>query len=250
MKIYCASPSATDFCHLGYARTLAHLFEVLATRDIPFSYHAIRSSDVVLNRNSIAHRFLHDTDATHLMMLDTDMEIEPQVFGRFLDRDHPFVGAVYSRRKLDLDAFHAHARSGVDVATAKALASDFPVHLPDGTLHFADGFVPVTGIGMGCVLIARTVFDTIANAGGAAEIDDDLGALTGVGTRYRDYFGLIRGANGAYLSEDLSFCKRAVDTGAVEIMGYIGPGVHHLGQFRYSGAFEHVLKAASDTQKN
>ena len=246
MKILCASPFATDQCLFGYTNTIACLFGLLAARNISFDYQAVRSSDVVLNRNVIAHKFIENSDATHLLMLDTDMEIEMRVFEHFLKTGHDFMGAVYSRRKLDLAAFHAHARAGKDVETAKALASNFPVRLPKGKFTFANAFAPVEGIGMGCVLIARRVFEEVARQGHAPVVTDDLATLFGIGDKYRDYFGLLPNGDGSHLSEDYSFCKRVVDTTGVDIMGYIGPGVHHLGQFQFSGAFQSVLVDAME----
>lgn len=245
MKIIIASPYATDNCLFGYTNTVAKLSVLLSERGIAFDYYAVRSSDVVLNRNVIAHSFVERSDATHLLMLDTDMEIEMRVFEHYLESGHDFMGAVYARRKLDLEAFHAHAQAGKDVDTAKALASDYPVRLPEGQLRYGNAFAPVEGIGMGCVLIARRVFEEVARQGHAPEIHDTLATLFGIGDRYRNYFGLMRGDDGSYTSEDFSFCKRVVDTEGVDIMGYIGPGVHHLGQFRYSSPFQNVLANAS-----
>ncbi|MEL7164655.1 MAG: hypothetical protein AAGL96_04205 [Pseudomonadota bacterium] len=242
MKVLVASPFANDNSTLGYTATVAWLSQLLAERGVPFDYYPAISGDVVLNRNVIAHRFLSDPDATHLIMLDSDMQVEKSVFAHFLAQDHEFMGAVYARRKIDLARFHAEAQAGKDVGTAKALASDFIVHFPSTRVAFENHFTPVTGIGLGCVMIARRVFQSILDAGLAPQTPDKAAHQFGIGNQYHDFFRTIRHEDGSMTSEDYAFCQRATQSGTVQIMGYIGPGVHHTGQFQYSTAYDLVLR--------
>lgn len=227
--------------------TMMGLVKLLAQRGIEFDFYSARSSDVVLNRNVIAQKFLSMPDATHVLMIDTDMMIENRVFEHFLNAEHDFMGAIYAKRRLDLDKFFDLAKDGKDIATAKALASEFLVRFESGRVTFANGFAPVTGIGFGCVLIARTVFETIVAKGLAPSVTDPLAAQFGVGDWYNDFFSPLQVGSDMPLSEDLSFCKRACDTDAIKIMGYIGPGVYHTGDFNYSAPYDRVLRELMDT---
>lgn len=222
--------------------TMMGLAKLLAQRGIAFDFYSARSSDVVLNRNVITRKFLSIPDATHVLMIDTDMQIENRVFEHFLNAGHDFMGAVYAKRRLDLQKFFDLAKDGKDIATAKALASEFLVSFEAGRVTFANGFAPVTGIGFGCVLIARSVFETIIAKGLAPSVRDPLATQFGVGDTYHDFFSPLQVGSDMPLSEDLSFCKRACDTGEVKIMGYIGPGVYHTGDFNYSAPYDRVLQ--------
>ncbi|MEL7092572.1 MAG: hypothetical protein AAFN94_12635 [Pseudomonadota bacterium] len=242
MKVFIASPFSNPTCTSDYAVSLVALTQVLSKAHIPFEYYTVISSDIVLNRNVAAHRFLADPDATHLVMLDTDMRIENRVFQHFLDSGHPFMGAVYSRRKINLQKFHEMAQAGKDAATAKALASDFIVEFPSTTVSFANHFTPVSGIGFGCVMIARAVFEELIEQGLAPLITDRMSEQFGIGDTYHDFFRINRRDDGSYESEDIAFCRRTLQTQKFDIMGYIGPGVYHTGQFHYSTAYDLVLK--------
>ncbi|MEL7092571.1 MAG: hypothetical protein AAFN94_12630, partial [Pseudomonadota bacterium] len=141
-------------------------------------------------------------------------------------------------------------KSGKDIATAKALASEFLVTFASDRVTFANGFTPVTGIGFGCVLIARTVFEKIIAKGMAPKIHDPTAGQFDIGEHYHDFFRPIPVQADTPLSEDLSFCKRACDTGEVEIMGYIGPGVYHTGDFNYSAPYDRVLRDLMQNTQN
>jgi hypothetical protein len=146
-------------------------------------------------RNMQAAAFLDSTDAAWLLMIDSDELLSADVFdmltGAAHDKSHPVVAGLY---------FGAFPSAG-----------PYPQPVPVA-YDFKDGsFVPISsieprglrrvdGVGTGCLLIHRSVLESMR-----AESEPGL----------RNWCWFADGPTGddRWISEDLTFCRRLMDRG-------------------------------------
>jgi GT2 family glycosyltransferase len=172
-------------------------------------YIAMRcnSGGLVEGRNKVAREFLtHDAD--WLFIVDSDMGFAPDTLERLLDAadpdERPIMGVLYfAWREVEVDG-----ASGFRCKAAPVI-HDW-VETSEGQLFMGvnrypqDTVMRCAGTGCGGLLVHRGVFEKIeANYGPA-------------------WYDRIRGDDGRWISEDLSFCVRA---GALGFPVHVHTGV-------------------------
>ena len=186
---------------------------------------AIGDSKIEHARNRLAHKFL-ETDAKWLMMIDddiipcigrpawfrywvqaarslADLPLQRHVLHRLVGAGKTLVGASYFGRQ----------EGGALMASDQTLAPR--------ARAYEDKVVEVDWVGTGCILIHRKVFEDIrAKFGDSLKID--------VPDYDYDYFRPFDSAHG----EDVSFCKRAKETGHQSHLD-LGLPVFHVGYKTY-----------------
>ena len=243
MRVMIATPTAGGMVTAAHAQTLAGATQALTERGATYRYVGVDGPDVEISRNLLAHSFLEDASATHLLCLDSDMAVDIAVLRHFLKLDLPIVGAAYAERWLDLPGFAAAMRDDDDVVRARALASGFTVRMTPGEKAVRNGCVEAEAFGFGCVLIRREVFQALIDREKVAPFVSSKLRGAGVEGTVWDFFGRIRLEDGDWLSEDYAFCRRVRALGDTRLMAYVGPGVGHVGQFTYGGPYMERLKA-------
>lgn len=141
-KVLLAMP-AYDTPSAATAFALARSREALSAAGIKSALHLLQGNCHVDDaRNSIVRDFLEDTDCTHLMFLDADVDWEPEDLVQLCSRDCDVVGGVYPYR-----------RDGSD---------HMPVRLLPGAEPTADGLLEVEGLPTGFLKIKRGVLEFMA----------------------------------------------------------------------------------------
>ncbi len=245
MKVMIASPAAGGIVTTSYASSLMSAAAAFHGVGAAFVHEICDGPDIVANRNYLANTFLRQGELSHLLFIDTDMKIRRQVFEHFIAAEKDMIGAVYSQRALDQEKLAKLLAEGEPLEKARALAAEYNVLMEPGEYTIDNMLVPVTGLGFGCVLLARRVLEVMVEKGVAGDLNSVMVKRAGLDGAAHDFFGLIELANGDLLSEDYSVCRRARETGAVEVLGYVGGGVLHTGPFDYSAPYIHRLKAGS-----
>jgi hypothetical protein len=164
------------------------------------AYIAVRCSTggLVEARNEAVRMFLEDGRADWLWWVDTDMGFRPDVIDRLVDVadpvERPVVGALcFAWKEMSEDGYGGYACAPCPTLYRWAKT-------PDGRQGFLawmdypdDQVVQVAGTGSACILIHRSVFETIGDKYGAG----------------RWYDRMTNPSTGQLFSEDLSFCAKA-----------------------------------------
>jgi FkbM family methyltransferase len=134
-------------------------------------------------RNTLTAWFL-DSDATHLLFLDSDLVFSPEMIARLCSHDAPVVAGMYPL-KTDTDG------------TIEWCLNALP-----GAVKRPDGLLPVRYAGTGAMLIARDVFRRMYDAGLAARYHPGSDRA-----QWQHDFWRVGVHDGRYLSEDWFFCE-------------------------------------------
>jgi hypothetical protein len=235
-KLFIASPTI-GLVHAEYCLSLARTIQHLHGQGIATSYGTIDGSTALAEkRDWLAAHFVQATDATHMLFIDSDMAFDEDLAFRLLGFGKDVIGAICTRRALDLAGYGARIQHGDAPERALALAHEF-VFLPEESqqIHVAGDLCRIAGLGAAFMLISRRCIETVS-AGADAYVSLN-------GDTVRGIFARIDRRDARPLSEDYSFCQRWRESGG-EVWAYIKAQIWHCGTMRYGVPFERYLAAA------
>lgn len=134
---------AHDTLHTNFAIALANLTSKLTKDNINYQLHVICGSVVAESRTRLANEAL-DHGASHLLWLDSDIHFPANVVTRFLQHNKDIVAANYSTR-------YSPYRSVAFVDSNNS----------DKRLETKFGLHKVWAVGMGCMLVKKSVFENL-----------------------------------------------------------------------------------------
>lgn len=142
MSVAICIPS-TDQVQVGFARCLANLTASLASQGIQFDIVMSLGSVLPQQRTEIVQKVLQK-DYEWLLWLDSDMHFPDHTFNTLSSHFKDVVAATYSTRRKPQRSVAFKDLEKVDERVAK------------GT-----GLQPVDAVGMGCMLVHRSVYNKV-----------------------------------------------------------------------------------------
>lgn len=173
MKLAICVP-ARDTVQVGFAKCLANLTAHLAKENINYELIFNLGSVIPQQRNTLAESAL-ENKADYVLWLDSDMHFPATVFNRLLNHKKEICAATYSTR----------------IKPQRSVAFLDKNNL-DKRLQAKTGLHQVFAVGMGCMLVSRTVFEHLPKPWFQYVWNRDTEDLSG---------------------EDIYFCNQANDTG-------------------------------------
>ena len=237
-KLLIATPAFGEVFYTPYVHSIFRLHRALTPKNWSLTFASIAYSDVAEARDFLISHWFDKTDASHLLFVDADMGFDPQLVLDMLALKKPVVGAIYTRRQVDLARLAKLAAEGEPAERAIARAHDFIVRPVRGRpARRLNGFLEVDGCGAGLLLIQRACIDTMLKK--MPEISDAAAPknspLAKNLTRLIRAFDQIA-VDGGRLSEDFSFCRRWRTCGG-EIWARTDKSVTHIGLHRFESRY-------------
>ncbi len=232
VKLLVATPTANGVALTGYVEALAAMLVRLALSGVPVTFRALDGEHLILQRNLLVQEFLR-SDATHLLFADSDLTFPADLCQRLLATGKPFIGTAYPKRRLDLRALKSRLEQ-IEFRTALALAYDWNLHAIDGTATVSRGLAQVKALPGGFMLIARSVFELMAQKGEAP-------VMTGAVDPPRAFFREMRSGD-SLIDLDYAFCMAYERCGG-EAWLYVDAEIGHLGDDRTAPPFAALLQA-------
>lgn len=197
-------------------------------------------ADVVRVRNRIVQYFLDQTEDTHLLFVDSDVEFHPNAVLGMLRANKPMVACPYPRRSgVNWDAVKQGAELGAEPLESVAYQySILGYDVNTASIDEETYTTEVEGVGFGLVLLRREELKAAYDATMVYETyADDPWHLRPTRAPIADMF-MLRRAEGLP-SEDFSFCANWRQLGN-KVHLYLGPGApaSHWGLARHGGHIE------------
>ena len=241
MKVLIGTPTAGGIAKIQYSTSVLSCANAVAEVGGRCDLVTFDGAHLVIARNYIAHCALTDPEVTHVLSLDSDMDVDINVFRRMIAADADLIAAVYTERGMDMQAFANDLAVSRDKGRATARAARFTSTVEEGKLTVSNHLCTLKNTALGCSLIRRSVFERIIEGGHVEPFICRKLRDMGVKGEMWDFFAESPAPQGGFLSEDYSFCERAKAAG-VTLTGYVGRGVGHVGSFTYEGPFIERLK--------
>jgi len=161
-------------------------------------------------RNNLAGKFLHNTNATHMMFIDSDIRFTPSDIFKLIMADKDVCCGAYPVKQMP----------------PKLVINELSDGESEGDL------VEVSTAGTGFMLIKRQVFDKMIEAYPKTKYKEHVG----LGAQYEPYlyalFDTDISQEGYYLSEDWTFCLRWRAIGG-KVWIHKGIDLGHVGIYEY-----------------
>lgn len=226
--IVLAVPCYTGQLHIGTSRSILHDVMTLYGRGDSVQFaDETGNADISLCRAMIVAKFLNVKDATHLVMIDSDVCWESGGLVKLVDAGVDFVAGAYPMRLGgDRPQYHMHLKDG-----------------PGHTLDPATGLLEVDAVPAGFVCLTRSMLERMIQHYADSKISF---SQCPNGVAWDLFDGLsFTGTDGLRhkWGEDYSFCKRWTGMGGkiwcnpTVAMGHLGT---KLWQGRLSDSFKPV----------
>ena len=213
---------------------------------IKFSF-LFNESLITRARNYLVDEFIHRSNCTHMLFLDSDIHFNPQDVIALLALDKDVSGGPYPKKAIKWKSIKTAMTKNpdIDISVLEKLTGDYVFNPVKGTASFSVSEpLQVLEIGTGFMMIKREVFDKMEEAYPMIRYKPDhVGQANFDGSRYIHAFfdtvidtkdSIVGGGSDRYLSEDYMFCQMWRKIGG-EI--YLCPWMKtsHIGTYHFQG---------------
>ncbi len=215
--------------------------------ELRFSLGIIATSMSAFAHNALASKVLNDPTFSHVLFINGDTALSPQLLVKMILSNKPVVGCVLPETTFDYKKFHTSRLAMDQPQVARYLANGyvggdqaFATRGPDGDeLEFVNGFVRVNYASTRLLLIRRDVLELMKAKFPELWVDD-------AGAGYRDTgldggvlqcFDGFQGPDGVFVRDDAAFCRRWVEGCGGEIWACIDEPVSRAGDEPFLGHY-------------
>lgn len=231
-RIFIATPMYGGMCTGAYAKSMMSVPGTMVNHGIAVAIRFVMNNSLIQSaRNQLADIFMDDTDSTHMMFIDADIEFDPMDIIHMIKADVDVIGGVYPKKRIAWHRIRQAIEAGVPDDKLELHTGDMVVNMLEGaseaTVKATEPF-EVKGVGTGFMLIKRSVFERLQGVVDTY-LDDDEKVI-------HEYFSLIKEPEtGKQLSEDYAFCMMCRKAG---IKIHIAPwaAFSHVGTYEFKGS--------------
>jgi hypothetical protein len=206
-------------------------------------------------RNALASAAFADSNVSHLLMIDPDMSVPPEVVIAMLDFDQPVVAAPYPNRDWNRQAFADAVRKIDDIVVAEACAVTYVGG--DDDLVMSQGpdgkpkpitrgpFARVKSCGAGVILVKRGALELMAAKRPDLVINEARGDYERMGfkgNRIIECFEYSSNLTSDQAAEGAGFAKAWIEDCGGEIWTYMDATIMRYAEHRFVGHYASKLK--------
>lgn len=233
-KLYISTPCYDAMMTMQYTTSLLRLITLLNRRNIDFIIDFIGNESLIPRaRNTALGKFMQ-TDCTHLLFIDSDIEFPENAVFDLLQYDKDVTCCCYPTKGYNWKKFlHSMQHNKESKETFESRGLNFaynPYYNNNNKIIKKDDFIKVQHAATGFMLIKRDILEKLQNK--HKELTIKTNTLS-----YKD--NIICGIfccmikDQVYLSEDYSFCQRVNDIGG-SIWLNIHYNLNHIGKYSFN----------------
>ena len=225
-------------CTGFFTQSLITTAKVLTENNIDLSVSFLFNESLIQRgRNLLAHQFMQNEAATHLMFIDADIKFNPADIVHMLRADKDIICGIYPKKEINWHTVVQAVKDGVPVDQLKNKTGSMVVNLVgyEGEVTVpAHEPIEIWNGGTGFMLIKKEVMMQLKEF--LPSYVNDVIVLSGqVNDRITEYFACaIEPGIERLLSEDYYFCWKAREHG---IKIHAAPWVYlgHFGSYLFEG---------------
>jgi len=250
-SIFVATPMYGGMNHGLYMKACLDLQGICMQYGIQVKFSFLFNESLITRaRNYLVDEFIHRSECTHLLFIDSDINFNPQDVIAMLALDKDVIGGPYPKKAIKWRSVKRALEKNPDLDPQKLekVAGDFVFNPVKGTAQFSvTEPLSVLEIGTGFMMVKREVFTKMEEAYPMIRYKPDhVGQANFDGSRYIHAFfdtvidtadSITGGGSDRYLSEDYEdymFCQMWRKIGG-EI--YLCPWMRtaHIGTYHFHG---------------
>ena len=247
-SIFVATPMYGGMNHGLYMKACLDLQGLCVQYGIQIKFSFLFNESLITRaRNYLVDEFLHRSECTHLLFIDSDINFNPKDIIAMLALDKDVIGGPYPKKAIKWRAVKKAIEKNPDIdpGTLEKVAGDFVFNPVKGTAQFnVTDPLEVMEIGTGFMLVKREVFAVMEEKYPQLRYrPDHVGQAHFDGSRYIHAFfdtmidtaeSATGGGSDRYLSEDYMFCQLFRKAGG---QIWLCPWVRtaHIGTYHFQG---------------
>ena len=247
-SIFIATPMYGGMNHGLYAKACLDLQALCMAYGVQVKFSFLFNESLITRaRNYLVDEFIHRSDCTHLLFLDSDIHFDPKDVIALLALDKDVIGGPYPKKAIKWKSVKKAVEKNPEInpQDLEKVTGDYVFNPVKGTAQFSvTEPLEVMEIGTGFMLVKRDVFAKMAEQYPTIRYKPDhVGQAHFDGTRYIHAFfdtvidtvdSITGGGSDRYLSEDYMFCQ---------MWRKIGGQIHlcpwmktdHIGTYHFKG---------------
>lgn len=241
-----------------YMLSLINLITIFRELKVKYTIHSIPNESLITRaRNSIVARFIGQKEQTHLMFIDADIEFNANSVIRMLLFDKDIVGGAYPKKVLDFNSVKQNVIKDNNISPEELLQKSLNYvlniksesNMKDTRANIENGFVKVTNIGTGFMLIKKNVIEKMVEKYSYENYQNDVAGYENEFTKgnfYGFFDTMIHPISKRYLSEDYAFCQKWIDIGG-DMWLDLTCNLTHIGSFDFKGSVYSSIKDNIET---
>jgi hypothetical protein len=215
-KFFIATPCYGGNLTEPYFKSVLKLVFFCDKHGIPLQFGTIANESLVTRARNTLVAFFMQSDCTHLVFIDADIEFQVDDFIRlFASKKEVAVGA-YPKKGINWDAIKAFVKNNPEAKGTELLqaGSDYAINfqfksLEEKTIEIQDGLIALKDAGTGFMMITRATIEKMMDAHPELQYNNDLNVDKAIDKwSYALFDTMIDADSKRYLSEDYTFCRR------------------------------------------
>ena len=220
-SIFVATPMYGGMNHGLYMKACLDLQALCMQYGVNVKFSFLFNESLITRaRNYLVDEFIHRSECTHLLFIDSDVHFDPNDVIAMLALDKEVIGGPYPKKAIKWKSVKTAVTKNPDIEAGllEKVAGDFVFNPVKGTAQFSVSEpLEVLEIGTGFMMVKRDVFQKMEKAYPMIRYKPDhVGQANFDGSRYIHAFfdtvidfkdSITGGGSDRYLSEDYMFCQ-------------------------------------------
>lgn len=226
-NVFFATPCYGGMLTDQYFLSMFKMSQTFMQYGINFRITTLRNESLITRARNILTAMFLDSDCTHLMFIDSDIEFQPEDMLRALAYDKPIMAGAYPKKALPVQ--YAINFKFIDPETRQ--------------IRVENGAVEVLDASTGFFLIKRETIEKMIKAHPELHYRND----SNIDPRLNKYCyalfdTILDPDDNRYLSEDYTFCRRWQKLGG-EIWLDPNTKLNHVGSYTFEGDVSQLINA-------
>jgi len=250
-KFFIATPCYGGQLTEPYFRSVVKLMTFFNGHKIPLAFGTIANESLVTRARNVLLAYFLNSDYTHLMFIDADIEFQVDDILKLFIHDKDVVVGAYPKKGVNW----GHIKEGIVMDPSKplsanqigALGSDYAINfkfsdVSKKQVSVENGLIELHDAGTGFMMIKREAILRMIKHYPELKYNNDVQMG---GTDLKDQFyaifdTMIDPVDKRYLSEDYTFCRRWQD---MKEQIWLDPSIslNHYGSFCFQGNPEMII---------
>ena len=236
----CYGGQLTDQFFLSMFR----LTQALNHYKINYRITTLRNESLVPRARNILTAMFLESDCSHLMFIDADIEFEPDSVIRMLAMNKTLIAAAYPKKTVDWESVRRAAIEGKEDISKYSAQYAINLKFKDPRtreLNVDNGAIEVMDASTGFFMVQRVVFDKMIQAYPELHYKNDSSIDPKFNPFCYSFFDTIHDPDdNRYLSEDYTFCRRWQKIGG-KIWLDPSTRLSHVGAFTFPGDVSRIF---------
>lgn len=226
-NVFFATPCYGGMLTDQYFLSMFKTSQTFMQHGINFRITTLRNESLITRARNILTAMFLDSDCTHLMFIDSDIEFKPEDMLRALAYDKPIIAGAYPKKALPIQ--YAINFKFVDPETRQ--------------IRVENGAVEVLDASTGFFLIKRETIEKMVKAYPELHYRNDSNIDPKLNKHcYALFDTTLDPDDNRYLSEDYTFCRRWQKLGG-EIWLDPNTKLNHVGSYTFEGDVSQLINS-------